>query len=267
PVGAGDGEHERGLVSRKCRDVDEGSRALPEHHRRDEPGHAHEAEHHHVRSQRPILVGYLQQIALRGMAGMVDDSVDPTVGVHRKVEYALDVLRLFGNAAMGHATQLGSQRLAAFGGRHEGKLIALVMKFTCNGGAHAPPSAGDQRHAAPGLFAHEVSSSSADGIPAAGIAPAHRDCLSGRCSSDTPKTACDAAYRKIMKMERNGAPEEIRTPDPQIRSLVLYPAELRVRLLNGGAACVGDPLKRPHSDCKRFSGTNPFFARKRRETN
>ena len=27
-----------------------------------------------------------------------------------------------------------------------------------------------------------------------------------------------------------GAPEEIRTPDPQIRSLVLYPAELRARL-------------------------------------
>ncbi len=31
-----------------------------------------------------------------------------------------------------------------------------------------------------------------------------------------------------MKLS-NGAPEEIRTPDPQIRSLVLYPAELRVR--------------------------------------
>src|SRR6476469_10111733 len=27
--------------------------------------------------------------------------------------------------------------------------------------------------------------------------------------------------------QRSGAPEEIRTPDPQIRSLVLYPAELR----------------------------------------
>ena len=27
-----------------------------------------------------------------------------------------------------------------------------------------------------------------------------------------------------------GAPEEIRTPDPQIRSLVLYPAELRARI-------------------------------------
>jgi hypothetical protein len=28
-------------------------------------------------------------------------------------------------------------------------------------------------------------------------------------------------------IELIGAPEEIRTPDPQIRSLVLYPAELR----------------------------------------
>src|ERR1051325_1589391 len=31
------------------------------------------------------------------------------------------------------------------------------------------------------------------------------------------------------RREKAGAPEEIRTPDPQIRSLVLYPAELRVR--------------------------------------
>ena len=31
----------------------------------------------------------------------------------------------------------------------------------------------------------------------------------------------------------DGAPEEIRTPDPQIRSLVLYPAELRARLASG----------------------------------
>ena len=30
-------------------------------------------------------------------------------------------------------------------------------------------------------------------------------------------------------IEIDGAPEEIRTPDPQIRSLVLYPAELRAR--------------------------------------
>src|SRR5215470_2891461 len=32
---------------------------------------------------------------------------------------------------------------------------------------------------------------------------------------------------------RSGAPEEIRTPDPQIRSLVLYPAELRARRFHG----------------------------------
>ena len=30
--------------------------------------------------------------------------------------------------------------------------------------------------------------------------------------------------------EKNGAPGKIRTPDPQIRSLVLYPAELPVRI-------------------------------------
>jgi hypothetical protein len=31
----------------------------------------------------------------------------------------------------------------------------------------------------------------------------------------------------MQVIEIAGAPEEIRTPDPQIRSLVLYPAELR----------------------------------------
>ena len=30
-------------------------------------------------------------------------------------------------------------------------------------------------------------------------------------------------------IEKNGAPERIRTSDPQIRSLMLYPAELRAR--------------------------------------
>jgi hypothetical protein len=36
--------------------------------------------------------------------------------------------------------------------------------------------------------------------------------------------------------EINGAPEEIRTPDPQIRSLVLYPAELRALPVKPAAA-------------------------------
>ena len=34
----------------------------------------------------------------------------------------------------------------------------------------------------------------------------------------------------------NGAPERIRTSDPQIRSLVLYPAELRAPLMTGRIA-------------------------------
>ena len=38
-----------------------------------------------------------------------------------------------------------------------------------------------------------------------------------------------------------GAPERIRTSDPQIRSLVLYPAELRARL--EGANLLGSPRK------------------------
>jgi hypothetical protein len=39
--------------------------------------------------------------------------------------------------------------------------------------------------------------------------------------------------RSFQKSHENGAPEEIRTPDPQIRSLVLYPAELRARWYRG----------------------------------
>ena len=34
---------------------------------------------------------------------------------------------------------------------------------------------------------------------------------------------------RAMYLKRNGAPERIRTPNPQIRSLVLYPVELRAR--------------------------------------
>ena len=40
--------------------------------------------------------------------------------------------------------------------------------------------------------------------------------------------------RMPRAMGENGAPERIRTSDPQIRSLVLYPAELRARC--GGSA-------------------------------
>jgi hypothetical protein len=43
-----------------------------------------------------------------------------------------------------------------------------------------------------------------------------------------------------------GAPEEIRTPDPQIRSLVLYPAELRA-LTRLACSLVHDLFGKPAS--------------------
>ena len=62
--------------------------------------------------------------------------------------------------------------------------------------------------------------------------------------------------------EKTGAPEEIRTPDPQIRSLVLYPAELRARRpFDGGRPdppMIGRPdatrsLQAGRANCKRFA--------------
>src|SRR5438874_12562940 len=47
-----------------------------------------------------------------------------------------------------------------------------------------------------------------------------------------------------MMRTKNGAPEEIRTPDPQIRSLVLYPAELRALAHRAGnAPRIGQALR------------------------
>ena len=54
--------------------------------------------------------------------------------------------------------------------------------------------------------------------------------------------ASDQAQKRrllaAIAYSESGAPEEIRTPDPQIRSLVLYPAELRARKRQ-------QPAKRP----------------------
>jgi hypothetical protein len=41
----------------------------------------------------------------------------------------------------------------------------------------------------------------------------------------------------------DGAPEKIRTPDPQIRSLVLYPTELRALLANHAGESLPQPNK------------------------
>ena len=43
----------------------------------------------------------------------------------------------------------------------------------------------------------------------------------------------------LFSLKKNGAPERIRTSDPQIRSLVLYPAELRVLACAASAAAMG----------------------------
>lgn len=36
-------------------------------------------------------------------------------------------------------------------------------------------------------------------------------------------------HNRLMRMTKNGDPDWIRTSDPQIRNLMLYPAELRDR--------------------------------------
>ena len=45
--------------------------------------------------------------------------------------------------------------------------------------------------------------------------------------------------RATNSLSSYGAPGEIRTPDPQIRSLVLYPAELRARAAVGPKTAAG----------------------------
>jgi hypothetical protein len=42
-------------------------------------------------------------------------------------------------------------------------------------------------------------------------------------------TPPQAGLKQLKTKEKNGAPGTIRTSDPQIRSLMLYPAELRAR--------------------------------------
>ena len=62
------------------------------------------------------------------------------------------------------------------------------------------------------------------------LGPADRRSIRQNTLADISDIAREGdCFRTLFYGKRNGAPEEIRTPDPQIRSLVLYPAELRVR--------------------------------------
>ena len=61
------------------------------------------------------------------------------------------------------------------------------------------------------------------------------------CQCPVSKTGTEMALPLSRKTLQNikvliGAPEEIRTPNPQIRSLVLYPIELRAPARSGGVA-------------------------------
>ena len=55
------------------------------------------------------------------------------------------------------------------------------------------------------------------------------------CAPSSPLQAQKRLVLAFLVLYRDGAPEEIRTPDPQIRSLVLYPAELRALMRCRGA--------------------------------
>ena len=56
-----------------------------------------------------------------------------------------------------------------------------------------------------------------------------RDCVAGWCS-DRPQTVPRTVKsQSFQRWGDDGAPGTIRTSDPQIRSLMLYPAELRAR--------------------------------------
>ena len=77
------------------------------------------------------------------------------------------------------------------------------------------------------------------------------------------ETAAASAVLNTVFLERatqlsRGAPEEIRTPDPQIRSLVLYPAELRVRF--EGRNLLGRHFKGKNNPCQAgtLSGRPPI---------
>lgn len=62
----------------------------------------------------------------------------------------------------------------------------------------------------------------------------------------------------LLVASEDGAPERIRTPNPQIRSLVLYPIELRARQVAG---CSGTPAPHQPLNLDRDVHHQPLLAR------
>src|SRR6185437_4134570 len=74
-------------------------------------------------------------------------------------------------------------------------------------------------------------------LSAAGTRPARAP---RRGTVGVRRRAAGQACRNTRKIEENGAPERIRTPNPQIRSLVLYPVELRAHERRAGRSRTGE---------------------------
>jgi hypothetical protein len=78
---------------------------------------------------------------------------------------------------------------------------------------------------------------------------------------DVLYSAGDAAQRWTGAAWTPGAPEEIRTPDPQIRSLVLYPAELRALSGPQNLFRRGCDIKRGMGDALRLAPARGLVAK------
>src|SRR5487761_232366 len=89
---------------------------------------------------------------------------------------------------------------------------------------------------------------------------------------DTRRAIFICSSRKRMHslfIKKNGAPGEIRTPDPLLRRQMLYPAELRARSLTVPNSLLKRPqfeavvswdyVRRPSSPRSRFNSSLPFL--------
>src|SRR5215212_11555425 len=79
--GGGEGEGGGGLEGREGGEVDDSAAALPEHRGRHQAGDAHDVQHHQVEGIVPLLVGEIQDLPRRGMAGAVGHPVYAAVPV------------------------------------------------------------------------------------------------------------------------------------------------------------------------------------------
>ena len=113
--------------------------------------------------------------------------------------------------------------------------------------SYTPPIPAYSRRAAPESCKHGFRRTCLRGLPRFEHQPRVKDAArrAGNISANK-KGACST-------LRQSGAPGEIRTPDHQVRSLVLYPAELRARrsgIIQGDAIFV-NPKRATKLTCER----------------